>query len=172
MFRMRISYFFVLMAALLSLGTAACFRFETPPGPDMVGGAYENAGYETFHWQEGLDILIWHDALSTSTCDSQGATNNDTHRVQCRAQAENGAEIFWEIETKDGRTATITINNQPFDLSAGTVFLIHASGDPTDIQQLERDLSGITSQDHESITQYGLADPDIGAFIQSTAPEE
>ena len=172
MFRKRVSYFFILAAAVLSLSTAACFRFETPPGPDLAGGVYENTGYESFHWQEGLHILIWHDALTTSTCDSQGATNNDTHLVQCRAQAENGTEIFWEIETKDGRTAILTINNQPFDLSAGNVFLISTAEGSADIQQLERDLSGITPQDHESITQYGLADPDIAAFVQATVPDE
>ena len=99
------------------------------------------------------------------------ATDDDTHLVQCQALSESGYDFFWQIETKDGRTAQFSINNQPFDLADGTVFLVTTASGQTDIQQLQRDLSGLTADD-PSITAYSLADPDINQFIQSTTPEE
>ena len=123
------------LTILLGLGLAACFGRTTPPGPDMAGGAYESASYEYFHWREGLDIMIWHDAVSSSVCNSSGSTSSDTHVVQCQATSESGDDLFWQIETSDGRTAQLSINNQLFDLANGTVFLITTAGGQTDIQQ-------------------------------------
>lgn len=159
------------LSVFLGLGLAACFGRTTPPGPDMAGGGYESATYEYFHWQEGMNILIWHDANTSSTCNSSGSTRSDTHLVQCQAVAEDGFELFWQIETTDGRSAQFTINNQPFDLADGTAFLITTADDQLDIQQLERDLSGVNAE-HQSITEYSLADPEINQFIQSTVPAE
>jgi hypothetical protein len=158
------------LSIFLGLGLAACFG-RTPPGPDMAGGGYENASYEYFHWQEGLNVLIWHDANTSSTCHSSGSTRSDTHLVQCQAVSEDGFEFFWQIETSDGRTAQFTINNQPIDLANGTVFLITLDSDLLDIQQLQRDLSGVSAE-HQSITQFSLDDREINQFIQSTAPKE
>ncbi len=162
---------FVFLIGFLSMATAACFRSTTPPAPDMAGGVYEYAGYEFFHWQEGLDIMIWHDAIGSGTCDSSGATDDDTHLVQCQALSASGYDFFWQIETKDGRTAQFSINNQNYDLADGSVFLVTTANGQTDIQQLQRDLSDLNADD-PSITSYSLADPDINQFIQSTAPEE
>jgi len=159
------------LSVLLSLGLISCFRSSTPPAPDMAGGVYEYAGYEFFHWQEGLDIMIWHDAISSGTCNSSGTTDNDTHLVQCQAASENGFDFFWQIETNDGRTAQFSINNQPFNLADGTVFLVTTADGQVNIQQLQRDLASIEAND-PSITAYSLADPEISQFIQSTAPEE
>ncbi len=159
------------LSVLLGLGLVACFGRTTPPGPDMAGGGYENAGYEYFHWREGLDILIWHDAVTSSFCNSSGSTSSDTHMVRCQAVSEDGFELFWQIGTADGRTAQLTINNQPFDLTDGSVFLIATAEDQLDIQQLERNLSGVNAE-HQSITDFSLDDPEINQFIQSTAPEE
>ena len=159
------------LSVLFSLGLVSCFRSSTPPGPDMAGGVYEYAGYEFFHWQEGLNILIWHDAIATSSCDSSGATDNDTHLVQCQAVSEAGYDFFWQIETDDGRTAQFSINSQPFDLANGTVFLVTTADGQMDIQQIERTLSGVNAES-QSITQFSLDDPEISQFIQSTAPAE
>ena len=137
----------------------------------MAGGVYEFAGYEYFHWQEGLNILIWHDAITNSACNSSSSTSSDTTFVQCQAMSEDGYDFFWQIETGDGRTAEFSINNQPFDLADGTVFLVTTANGQTDIQQMQRDLSAVSASD-QSITQFSLADPDIGQFIQSTSPEE
>jgi uncharacterized protein YfiM (DUF2279 family) len=160
-----------LFVLLLSLATVACWRAETPPGPDMAGGVYEYAGYEYFHWNEGLNILIWHDAIANSSCDSSGATDVDTHFVQCWTQSETGQEFAWQIETRDGRTAQFSLDGQSFDLAAGTVFLVTTVNGTVDVQQLAIDLSGVNPE-NESITRFSLADPDISQFIEAAAPSQ
>jgi len=156
------------LSVLFSLGLVSCFRSSTTPAPDIAGGVYEFAGYEYFHWKEGLNILIWHDAIANSGCNSN---SEDTTLVQCQAMSEAGYDFFWQIETRDGRTAEISINNQSFDLADGTVFLVTTADGQMDIQQLQRDLSGVNAND-QSITQFSLADPEISQFMQSTSPEE
>lgn len=162
----------VLLTGFLGLATVSCFRSTTPPAPGIAGGVYEYSGYEYFHWQEGLDILVWHDAVASSGCDSSGSTSSETHLVQCQAMSKDGYEFFWQIGTNDGRTAEFSINNQSFDLADGTIFLVTTADGVMDIQQLQRDLSDIDHTNDQSITQFGQADPDISQFIQSTLPEE
>ncbi|WP_420641588.1 neocarzinostatin apoprotein domain-containing protein [Candidatus Leptofilum sp.] len=166
----RIVSLFVL-AWIIMLALAACFRRETPPGPNMAGGSYESAGYDYFLWQEGLGIMIWHDAIQSSTCDSGGAVGDATNLTQCAAVSESGSGFTWQIETADGRSAQIQIDNQQFDLANGTVFLVKTAGGETEIQQLQRDLSGVTSEG-SSITTFGLADPEISQFVQAISPDE
>ena len=168
--RNRILSLFVL-AGVVVLGMTACFRRETPPGPNMAAGSYENAGYDYFLWQEGLGIMIWHDAIQSSTCDSGGAVGDATNLTQCAAVSESGAGFTWQIESADGRSAQIQIDTQQFDLANGTVFLVKTAGSQTEIQQLQRDLSGVTSEG-SSITDFGLNDPDISQFIEATSPTE
>jgi hypothetical protein len=165
--RNRFLFLFVL-AGLISLGTAACLRTETPPGPNTAGGVHESAAYSYFQWPEGLAIMIWHDAISSSTCDSGGATSNNTNLTQCSAVSEAGSGFTWQIATEDGRTAQFSINDQLFDLANGTVFLVRTAGGEPEIQQLERELSGVTPEGN-SITTFSLADPEIEPFIQSTS---
>jgi len=132
----------------------------------MVGGAYVHAAYEYFHWREGLDIMIWYDAAQSSSCDSSGSTGAKTHEVRCQVFFESGRSLDWQIETSDGLTGKFTLNNDQFDLSVGNVFVVSTAQDPPEIQQFQRDLSGIKPE-NESIIEFGLNDPDIAKFIQS-----
>ncbi len=156
---------------LLGLGLTACFRATTPPGPDMAGGGYENANYEFFHWQEGLNIMIWHESVTESSCDSAVGYGVDTNIVQCRLLTKSGFEFTWDIATKDGRTAEFMLAGQPYDLDNGNVFLIKTVDGQLDVQQLPRDLSDVDTT-HDSITQFGLSDPAISQFIEATTPDD
>ena len=158
----------IILALLLSLSATACWRSQTPPGPDMAGGGYENAMYEFFHWQEGLNIMVWQEVVTESSCDSSGSTNVDTHFVQCRALTQDGLEFTWQIATKDCRTAEFRLDGQPYDLADGNLFLINIENGILDVQQLQRDFSEVDPT-HDSITQFGQADPDISQFIKNAA---
>ena len=161
-------FYLIILALLLSLAATACWRSQTPPGPDMAGGGYENATYEFFHWQEGLNIMVWQEAVTESSCDSSGSTNVDTHFVQCRALTQDGLEFTWQIATKDGRTAEFRLDGQPYDLADGNLFLINIENGILDVQQLQRDFSEVAPT-HDSITQFGQADLDISQFIKNAA---
>ncbi|MBK8903874.1 MAG: hypothetical protein IPM53_22020 [Anaerolineaceae bacterium] len=159
----------LLYLLLLSLSLTSCFRATTPPGPNMAGGGYENVKYDYFDWQEGLNVMIWHEGVTTSGCNSSGSTSSDTHLVQCQATTQSGIEYTWEVATKDGRSAEFTLDGQPYDLADGNLFLITLTNGILDVQQLQRDLSDVDTT-HDSITQFGLADPDIRHFIETAAP--
>lgn len=135
----------------------------------MAGGGYENTGYEFFHWQAGLDVLLWHEAVTDSRCDSSGEAGADTHFVQCLARTEAGIEFGWQIATQDGRSADFMLDGQTYDLAEGTVFLINIENGILDVQQLQRNLSSVAAN-HDSITQFALADPDISQFIETASP--
>jgi hypothetical protein len=154
---------------LLSLSLAGCFGRTTPPGPDMAGGGYENVNYDYFDWEEGLNVMIWHEGVTTSGCNSSGSTSSVTHLVQCQATTQSGLEYAWQIATKDGRTAEFTLDGQPYDLADGNVFLITLTNGILDVQQLPRDLADVATT-HDSITEFGLDDPDIRHFIETAVP--
>lgn len=154
---------------LLSLSLAACFGQTTPPGPNMAGGGYENVNYDYFDWEEGLNVMLWHEGVTTSGCNSSGSTSSDTHLVQCQATTQSGLEYTWQITTKDGRTAEFMLDGQPYDLAEGNVFLITLTNGILDVQQLPRDLTDVATT-HDSITEFGLDDPAIRHFIETAAP--
>lgn len=156
-----------LCAILLILISAGCSPSpsSTPPAPDMVGGVYEHAAYEYFHWQEGLNVMIWYDAAQSSTCDSSGPTNENTHVVQCQVNFETNQSFDWQIETSDGLTAKFVLNKNQFDLSKGNVFVVSTAQNPIEIRQFQRNLAGVKPESG-SITEFGLNDPDIAEFIR------
>ena len=160
-----------LCAILMILISAGCSLspvstpVSTPPAPDMAGGVYVHVAYEYFHWQEGLDVMIWYDAAQSSSCDSSGSTSAKTHVVQCQVISDTGQNLDWQIETSDGLTGEFTLNNDQFDLSEGNVFVVSTVQYPIEIRQFQRDLSSVKPES-ESITEFGLNDPDIAEFIR------
>lgn len=166
--RLRFS-FIVFLANLVCLGSVSCVPRSTPPAPDMAAGVYVDAGFEYFHWEQGLAILIWHDAIQSSSCDSSGSTQDPTHVVRC--QATSGENSFnWQIKTQDGVEGDFQIDNIPYDLSNGRVFIVATADGVTDIQQLQRDLSAVTTES-ESIVDFGLKDPAISLFIEAASAD-
>ena len=141
---------------------------STPPAPDMAGGAYLQSGYEFFRWSEGLRIMIWHDAVSSSGCGSSVSTRDRTHVVECFAISQDGQRVDWRLETDDGLTALFTIDGATYDLGSGNLFLVSTAGVETEVRQAQRDLSGVEPQ-NDSILEFSLKDEDIQAFIQSTS---
>ena len=158
---------FVVLLVVSCLGNISCARKSTPPAPNIAAGVYINAGYEYFDWAEGLALMIWHDAVQSSMCDSSGSTHDSKHVVQCSAVSREGPGFEWQIKTSDGIYAEFSIDDSLFDLANGNVFIVAVTGESTDIQQLQGDLTDIDSQNDNTITGFGLNDPDINSFIQS-----
>jgi len=151
---------------MILISTTGCSPVSSPPAPDMVGGVYSHAAYEYFRWLEGLDVMIWYDAAQSSSCDSSGPTSTKTHLVECQALSNSGRSLDWQIETSDGLTAKFVLNDKQFNLPDGNVFVVSTAQDAIEIQQFQRDLSGVKLE-NESITTFALNDPDIAEFIRS-----
>jgi hypothetical protein len=166
MSRPRYDIALVFLAIALLLPASGCYR-TTPPGPDTAYGQFEGAGYLFYRWAQGLRIMIWHDATNAASSGS-GSTSDPAYRVEGRALYEDGSELNWTIETRDGQSAQFTLNGAGYDLSTGTLFLVKTSGGSTQVEQMRRDLSGVQLE-RESILAFAQGDPDIARFIEDAS---
>jgi len=155
-------------AITLFFGMFACSYRSTPPGPDMAAGGYNYTAYDVFRWEQGLNVMIWHDAGSSSACSSSGSSDDPMHTVDCHAVSFEGQRFDWQIKTDDGLIGEFRINNDPYDLSDGSIFIVRTTDGIMDIQQLIGDFSSV-SLEHESIVAYGLDHAELAQFIQSAS---
>jgi hypothetical protein len=114
--------------------------------------------------------MIWHDAIGSSSCSSSGSTDDPMHTVDCDAASAAGHQFDWQIKSDNGLTGEFRINGEPFDLSAGEIFIVSIRDGMTDIQQLQGNLTNV-SPDHDSIVAYGMSDQAISQFIQSVSSQ-
>jgi hypothetical protein len=167
MSRPRYDVALVFLAIGLLLAVSGCSR-TTPPGPDTAYGQFQGAGYLFYRWEQGLRLMIWHDA-SSATSSGSGSTSDPIYRVEGQAVYPDDSTLNWTIETKDGQSAQFTLNGTNYDLSAGTLFLIRTSGGSIQVEQLRSDLSSVQLE-RDSILAFAQADPDIARLIEDTRP--
>jgi hypothetical protein len=140
----------------------ACSPNATLPDPQMASGVYVHSGFEFYRWEEGLRLMIWHDGVNPLSCSS---STNGYYEVECHGVSISNHTIAWRLETNDGKTAQFTIDDHPFDLGEGSLFIITSSSEDTEVRQLMRDLSEVQAK-AEDVTEFGLSDPAIHEFIQ------
>ncbi|HUV88906.1 MAG TPA: hypothetical protein VMY80_04575, partial [Anaerolineae bacterium] len=159
---------FALLAVIVAF--SGCAPSSTPPGPDVAGGKVEQGGFTFMRWKEGLAIMIWHN-LESSTHHGSGSTTDPVYRLQGDAESQDGRHVDWRLETTDGKTAQFWIDNTPYDLSSGTLFIITTKNERTEVRQLQRDLSGVQTN-YESCIAFARSDPDLASFISDPAGAE
>lgn len=147
---------------LLGLILPACSQSKKAPDPESISGVYVHAGYEFYYWQEGLRVMIWHDGIHHQSCSS---FTNGSYKIECLGEAISEHTFTWRLETEDGKTAHFTIDDQPFDLNAGSLFIVESSSGDTKVKQIKRDLSAIQAT-AGSVTEFGLSDPVILEFTR------
>lgn len=155
-----------LLGFLLIAGAGACAGSPTPPGADKYLGSFEQGAYVLLRWQEGLEVLIWHDVAGSSMAHSTGSTEDPIYAERGWARSADGRTFEWEIETTDGKTGQARIGGTSYDLAAGTLFIVTTSGGRTEVRKLDRDLSSVPL-DHDGILAYADSDPDLAAFMSA-----
>lgn len=154
------------------LGLSACTSKTTPPGANIIFGTLivpEGFGgsYTLLQWKEGLSISIVDDNQGGHQSSGSGSTEEPVWRGQGSINSQNGQDITWRVETKDGKTAKFFINEQPYDLAQGTLFLIKTNSGSPQIMQHQSRHNG-TCSDDESCQQLLRQDPAVLQFIQET----
>jgi hypothetical protein len=149
--------------AVLGFAATACSPAVIPPSPETAVGVYIHAGFEFYRWEGGLNVMIWHDGVHHTNCST--TTLGQHYEVKCQAISNHGHTYKWLIETGDGKTAKLLIDDIRYDLVNGNVFILTSFNDRTETRQLPRDLSEV-QPNAESVTAFGLSDPDILEFIQ------
>jgi hypothetical protein len=149
----------LLLAAIL---LSACGR-TTPPGPNTVYGEIEEGNYLLLDWQQGLRLMIWDNFQGAHQYRGSGSTADPIYRGEGTVEAGDGSGYSFTVETEGGQTAVFEINGQRYDLAQGRLFIIRVTGDGRQVQQLDRDLSGVEPTS-EGIIAFGRSDPDVSAM--------
>ena len=76
----------------------------------------------------------------------------------------------WLCETADGRSGSITINGERFDLAKGNVFLVSTEGFGK-VSQVSRDFSALELK-HESFADLAKNDEEIRKFVEAAVPSK
>jgi len=153
-----------------------CSPKSTPPGANSVGGVLEEAVFSYHYWEEGLAILIWHDfTYGGEGCSGTGSTEDPVYRLECTVESMDGRSFSWQVHSRDGITADMWIEDQPYNLAQGTMFLVKAQDGELQVEQIQRDFSGLEPS-VESISALADSDPDVREFIahiraESNAPD-
>jgi len=158
-----------LLAVLVATGMTACTGNSTPPGANKYLGSFEQGGYLFLRWQEGLEVMIWHDVAGSAMAHSAGSTEDRVCAERGSARSADGRGFEWELQTTDGKTGQMRIGNDSYDLSAGAVFIVTTRGDTMDVRQLNRDLSAVPL-DQVGILAFAEKDPDLTAFLNELPP--
>jgi hypothetical protein len=153
----------VSVIAVLGFVASACSPAIMTPEPETTAGVYIHSGFEFYRWEDGLTVMIWHDGVRHTNCST--TTLGQHYEVKCQAISNLGHTFEWLIETGDGKTAKFLIDDIRYDLVNGNVFILTSKSDKTETRQLKRDLSEVQPS-AESVTGFGLSDPDILEFIQ------
>jgi hypothetical protein len=160
----------VWMVLLLLTLVSGCIPTSPPPIPEVASGAYkEKAGFEYLFWDEGLEIMVWHDYLgpagSASQAESTPFRMDPLYTLKGYAQSLEGDRFDWEMQTGDGRTGQFWIDGRPYDLDEGVLFIVRRSNGAAEVTQLVRDLSGVQPY-AESCVSFARGDPDLARFIE------
>jgi hypothetical protein len=113
----------------------------SPPVPASCSSNKDMDGLHfSFHkWKEGLAILFV-DRINGSV-DERGSLDGDTYVERGSVKRADGTGYDWQIKTKDGRSADLTVNDVPYDLNKGRLFAIQLDGNKVIVHQLDRDIS-------------------------------
>jgi len=158
-----------LILGLLGVGMlSGCVGGSSPPGPNMAGGAYIDAGYELLEWPDGISILIWHDVPGDGFAHGSGGSEDTFYEANGASESEDG-RFTWQLQSADGQTVQFRINENEYELTEDTLFLVSATGGTTQITELKRDLSGVTAAD--DIVAFSQQDEEIAAFVERVLGE-
>jgi hypothetical protein len=155
----------VLLAALL-LAASGCTPEHVPPGADVELGSFEQTSYAFLRWKEGLAILMWYDfVLDSAGSHNPRSTTDPVSRAEGYAESKDGYRLEWKAHTTNGRTARFWIDDVPYDLADGTLFILTMADGELDITQLARDLSDVPPG-REGTLAFARNDPDLARFVR------
>ncbi|MEZ4656177.1 MAG: hypothetical protein R2911_01240 [Caldilineaceae bacterium] len=156
---------------LLSATLSGCMLQTTPPGPNAVSGAVDGGGYLLLQWPAGLTIMIWDDIHGSHENSGGGSTSDPVFHQQGYAEAADGRHYAYTVETRDGKVGELRIDNQPYDLAQGALFLVQTRGGHTTVQQLTHDLSAIEPT-NAGCEAFGQRDTVVAEFIRQAQAAE
>ena len=175
---------FVVACALLPAGCST--KPAAPPAPSgsIGGGQYGWLRFKELKPEAGLDFVqahyvTWGDSTSgqslailiLSDVTYRGSIRTDSSGQQASGQHSSadadGRKVEWKCTTSDGKTGNVTINDRPYDLAQGSLFLVSAMGAEVRVLQLMRDTLKVKvgNDPKDALESVIKGDADIGPFF-------
>lgn len=133
------------LAPLGVLAVVGC-RYEVaaiPPIPtprSISSNKDMNGLHFTFDkWDQGLTVMFV-DNVHGGT-DRNGKMDGSTYSKRTSVRRAGGVGYDWVLTTADGKSAELIINEVPYDLRAGALFVVQTDGQNVVVHQLSHDLS-------------------------------
>jgi hypothetical protein len=165
---------FVIAAGIgLMVAEGGCWKGSRPmrSGHRSTGGSFtflnsaserSHAHYDFCTWREGL-VFLKVDDLS-----KPGESSFDFYHAVGSASNKDGTRYEWRLDTSDGITATVRINDKDYDIAEGTLFVVTAQRDKVEVHQLSRDLSELARPhpfDHSAIIKFLGNDSEVRKIL-------
>lgn len=157
-----------LVSALISFVTLSGCA-PPPTIPDWRGPGFDTYGKTLAMWGgcgDELAIVVWADTEGRAS--GWGESNNYYIQFSARTERHEGRYVEWCCRTIDGRSGTVVINDSPYDLAEGNLFLVTTTDQATQVHQLKRDYSGVapTFAGIRSLAEHDL---DVIQFIKAAS---
>ena len=115
-------------------------------------------------------LVVWSDGGGGGFDASWDWTRKAVH-YEGTFTSRGGRDLAVHCYTSDGKTGSVTIGDETFELGNGSLFLLSSSGTKTVVKQLRRDLSKLGS-DSEGFQTNAMADAEIKAFFEQPCAVE
>jgi len=152
------------LVALATGAIAACAGCFTPLGADKAMGSFGQGGYLFLRWQEGVEVMIWHDLAGEGTGHSASSNAGRLYVERGSVRLADGRSLAWELQTADGKTGKVQIDGIRYDLAAGTLFIVTTQDGTRAVRQLSRDLSAVPL-DRDGILAFARNDLDLAPLL-------
>jgi hypothetical protein len=109
-------------------------------------------------------LAVWSDGQQGGFNASWDSTRKAVH-YEGAITSRRGRNVAVQCYTSDGKTGSVTIGDETFELGSGSLFLVASSGTKTVVKQVRRDLSKLGS-DSEGFSTTAMADVEIRTFFE------
>lgn len=159
----------VIPAVILALAFAGCIRPAAPPAPVVLpqiaagSGVLDGTQFTFGTWGDGKAVLVWSALPAVST---GSETTPQRAGFSGEHWGPDGEQIQWNCTTSDGRTGTVAINGDRYELGEGSLFLVGVEGDETTVVQLDRDTLQLTDENIiDTLKDWMANDGEVSAFF-------
>lgn len=151
---------------LICFVSVACTPQSSAPGPDTLSGTIASAGYSLHRWDEGLSILILHEAPGSFLCEGAGSSTSPEYVLECQAGSDPGIDLAWTIRSENGEQAVITVGGDQRTLTTDALILVRSEDGSASIEQHDLELSAVGFE-HTEILQLAEVESVIQDFVTS-----
>ncbi|MCA8987207.1 MAG: hypothetical protein KDA78_06180 [Planctomycetaceae bacterium] len=117
---------------------------------------------------EGVSFVVWSD-LPNSRSGNGGGGARDGAAYKGYHRAKDGRRIDIKAESRDGKTATISIDGVSYDLAKGGLLLVSTQQQPAIVKQVNLDLKTVPNG-QEALSRFASTTVDIRTFFQDQRP--